>query len=326
MAGEVSFASFNLYNFQAVGQKVYGKIVEQAPYNRKRDWTREQVKVLDADVIAFQELWSRSCLEDVFNDPDLEGYELTFINNDGDPPWYGIAVALAVRKPWRVSRKENIKKFPFENITKIDEGDGEDDEVDVTINRFSRTIIDAHLVCEGNDDLPEINLLAAHLKAKLPTRVDAITKDQRRAIGSAISTIRRTAEAAALRWVLTEKMKATDTPIVLLGDLNDDPRSNTLALITEQPSLAPTSRGGDTALYSALQMQQLQSYRDVFYTHEYNRLKDTLDHILVSEQFFGASSDAIWRHVDTKVWNDFIGDKTAHTSDHGVIRAAYKPA
>ena len=54
-------------------------------------------------------------------------------------------------------------------------------------------------------------------------------------IGSAISTIRRTAEAAALRFILSEQMKQTQTPVIVIGDINDGQHSNTANILTEQP-------------------------------------------------------------------------------------------
>lgn len=318
MSGDISFASFNLYNFQVPGGDMRGTTVEQDDYDQKVEWTREQIRTIDADVIAFQELWNRQCLIDTFN--GISGYDLVFIQNS----WYDIAVAMAVRAPWTVEDKILHKSFPFDSLFKAEQPGGEDDEVDVRISRFSRTVIEVLITNDDEDDAPDIRVFAAHLKSKLGARLSGVSANYKKAMGSAVSTIRRTAEAAALRCILTDKMKNSDTPVVVLGDLNDDPRSNTLALLTEQPSLTLTARGTDVGLYSALQLQQLRSFRDVFYTHEFNRLKDTLDHILVSEQFFEPSSDAKWRHTETKVWNDFLEDERKYTSDHGIIRAEFK--
>lgn len=317
MSEHISFASFNLYNFQRAGADVRGTPVSQELYDQKLEWTRAQIQKIDADIIAFQELWDRRCLDDVFS--TIPGYELVFIKNT----WYDIAVAMAVREPWKIKSKENHKDFAFDGFFKAREEGGEDDEIDVKISRFSRTVLEVTLEHE-DDAVSDITVFAAHLKSKLPTTLRNVSAHYKKGMQSATSTIRRTAEAAALRGILTERMKNTDTPVVVLGDLNDDPRSNTLALITEQPSLALSAKGTDVGLYSALQLQQLKSFRDVFYTHEFNRLKDTLDHILVSEQFFEPSPDALWRHTQTKVWNDFLEDDEKYTSDHGIIRAGFK--
>ncbi|NJL56582.1 hypothetical protein HC928_16510 [bacterium] len=64
------------------------------------------VRLLDADIIAFQELWSKQCLEDVFKAADLaDRYQLCFIKDD----WYDIAVAAAVRKPWQITQTTTHK-------------------------------------------------------------------------------------------------------------------------------------------------------------------------------------------------------------------------
>ena len=321
MTTRLSFASFNLYNFQKAGSKVYSNTVSASLYDKKLNWTRERLIDIDTDIIAFQELWARECLDDVFNTPPLSNYQLVYIKDDS--AWYGIAVAIAVRKPWSIKSKELIKSFPFDALCKIDEGDGEDDEVDLRIKKFSRTIIKA-TISHPLVTLPDFTIFVAHFKAKLPTRVSSISSVHRSAIGSAISTIRRTAEAAALRWLLTNHMKGNNNPTVVIGDLNDDPRSNTLALLTQQPNQLINARGSDTSLYSTLQLQQLKSYRDVFYTHNYHNSKDTIDHILVSEELFEPSNKAIAKHIETRVWNDYIDDDHVHTSDHGIIKASFK--
>ncbi len=217
-----------------------------------------------------------------------------------------------------MEEKTTIKDFPFSNLLKVDEDDDEDDELEVNIKRFSRSVLKVTIKNGGET----IDVYAAHLKAKLPTKVKNITKKHQGAIGSAVSTIRRTAEAAALRWELTNAMKGNSNPVVLMGDLNDDPRSNTLAIITEQPTMSAKSSGRDTALYSTLQLEQLKSFRDVFYTHDYNNTKDTLDHILVSKEFFAPR--AKWKHKETKIWNDYIEDDDGASSDHGIIKTSFK--
>ena len=73
------------------------------------------------------------------------------------------------------------------------------------------------------------------------------------AIGAAISTIRRTAEATALRVLLTEVMKGTETPVIVLGDVNDGQHSNTVNILTEQPRylVGESRRCGHRALHGA---------------------------------------------------------------------------
>ena len=317
---DISIASFNLFNLQEAGGRVYRHVVTKAEYDAKIAWTAWMLQELDADVIAFQELWKASCLTDAFNAAgSSQQYKLVFIK----PSWRDMAVAMAVRRPWQLQSRRAIKKFPYSSLQKTDVGDGKDDEIEVRIDRFARAVLKVKICHSEDTEVPQISVFGAHFKSKLPTNVDIGPEIQRDTIGAAISTIRRTAEAAGLRWILTNAMKKTGTPVVVLGDLNDDPRSNTLSILTQQPSLSPSATGGDNALYSTLQMHQLNSFRDVFYTHEYNRLRDTLDHVLVSEQFFAGSPDHHWSLSDVRIWNDFIDDDRSDTTDHGVIRASF---
>ena len=320
---DISIASFNLKNLQAPGSRIYysKRNVSQREYEEKIEWTASILESLDADVVAFQELWRASCLVDAFEAANLSAdYELVFLK----PSWRNTAVALAVRKPWKVDRRRFFKKLPYRSMYKPDLEDGEDDEIKVLINRFSRAVLEVTIRHSEDTRVPQIHVFAAHLKSKLATKVDISSPTHRDTVGSAISTIRRTAEAAGLRWILTNRIKNTNVPVVLVGDLNDDPRSNTLAILTQQPSLAASATGSDVALYNTLQLQQLSSFRDVFYTHEYKGLRDTLDHVLVSEQFFSGSPDHHWSLSDVRIWNDYIDDVKPDTSDHGVIRARFK--
>lgn len=321
MAHKISFASFNLYNFQSVGKSTYSDHpVTTSEYNKKRTWTRKIVRELDADVIAFQELWSKSCLDQVFSTQDLKNYTLIYIK----PSWYNTAVALAVRAPWQVLSEQVIKDFPFTELVKIDDSEQEDDDFSMQINHFSRSILKVSIKHPTDVDNKAITVYACHLKSKLPTKVGSnIANANKTAIGNALSAIRRTAEATALRIILSEQLVGNSTPTVVMGDLNDDPYSNALSIITEQPTMTQQSRGTDKGLYNSLFLQQLLSFRDVLYTHEFKNHKGVIDHILVSEEFFEYSNDCIWKHKNTKIWNDHIEDGNDYSTDHGIIRSEF---
>ena len=331
---DISFATFNLYNLQMPGVKWYKNVYSEAAYGEKIEWSAGMLARLDADVIAFQELWSPQCLVDLFEAAGLaEEYTLHFIKDK----WYNIAIAAAVRKPWMVVARENHKNFPSNiNLNKPRSEDGEDDELEITIDRFSRTILQLAINHEDNQAgrkgaLPNIEVFVTHLKSKkptlLPTRSRAL-KGHQEAIGSAISTIRRTAEAAALRVLLTRQMKQTDRPVVVLGDLNDGTLSNTLSILTQQPPwrMYESSRVGnrnDVGLYTASVLQQMRSLRDVYYTHEFKGIQEVIDHVLVSEQFYDHSDRRLWSFQEMRVWNDYVEDGDKRTSDHGVVCARF---
>jgi predicted extracellular nuclease len=189
----------------------------------------------------------------------------------------------------------------------------------------------------------KVSVYVAHLKSKAPTRVwreDWYRADRSyyskhsQNLGYGVSTIRRTAEACALRMILTEEMKGNDNPVVVLGDLNDGQLSNTLNIISGQPNylLSGLSTGGsDTALYSTAALQEYRSLRDVYYTHIHQNIRESLDHILVSQEFYDNSKKRLWAFKGLDVVNDHLNadeHKTDGTSDHGIVRATfeYRPA
>ena len=149
------------------------------------------------------------------------------------------------------------------------------------------------------------------------------------ALGAGISTIRRTAEAVALRVLLTGVLKNTKTPVLVLGDLNDGQHSNTINILTEQPGyLVGGSVGGvDNGLYTAQTLQEYRDTRDVYYTHVHQGLRESLDHILLSEQFYDNSRRRVWVFDGLVINNDHLNyddHKEVGSGDHGVVQVYFK--
>ena len=150
----------------------------------------------------------------------------------------------------------------------------------------------------------------------------------RAAIGTALSTIRRIAEATALRILLDRAMEGNDKPTVVLGDLNDGQFTDTLAVLSGQPSfrvVAASTAGArsDTGLYTGVQLLQLRSLGDVYYTHEYRNVREVIDHVLVSEQFYDWSERRLWAFKEMRFLNDHVADGDRRRSDHGQVVARF---
>lgn len=132
-----------------------------------------------------------------------------------------------------------------------------------------------------------------------------------------------------MRFMLTEQMKGTRTPVIALGDINDGQGSNTANIPTEQPRylVGDSLGGGDVSLYTAQTLQVYRSTRDVYYTHIHQDMMESLDHILVSEEFYDNSRRRLWMFDGMTVNNDhlnFDDHKESGTNDHGVIVARFK--
>lgn len=330
----VSFTTFNLYNLNEPGLPIYTDADgwPQDVYDRKIDWTARLLRDMQSDVFGFQELWHRDSLSRAFDRAGLsDSYTLLV------PPGHAgqrIVCAGAVLTDILVGEPVWIDRFPADFILKSRGDDPQTEDMVVNIDRFSRPVL--RFVVRPRAQGPEISVYVCHFKSKGPTRIFRegwYSKDihgpHAEAIGAALSTIRRTAEATALRMMLTAEMKGTERPVVVIGDCNDGQHSNTLNILTLQPRFltALAEGGGDIDLYAGQTLQQYRSQTDVYYTHIFQDTRESLDHILVSQEFYDNSRKRIWAFDGLTIANDHLNDdghKISGTGDHGVVRAAFK--
>jgi endonuclease/exonuclease/phosphatase family metal-dependent hydrolase len=334
---EVSFASCNLYNINLPGLPIYTDKDgwSQEEYDKKVKWTGSILLTMKADVWGFQELWHHRALHASFDCAGLGNeYELLVPeNHEGQR----IVCAGAVKKRILVGEPKWIEDFPSNFILQSGGDDEQTSKISVSIAKFSRPVL--HLKIRPRSNGKVISVYIAHFKSKGPTKVynedwcknnETYYTKHTSALGSALSTIRRTAEAAALRMILTDEIKGNNKPVVVMGDLNDGQHSNTLNILTAQPNylLSGHSLGGsDTALYTVGTLQEYRSLRDVYYTHIYKNARESLDHILVSQEFYDNSRKRIWSFKGMEISNDHLNrddHKKTGTSDHGIVRATFE--
>lgn len=332
----LSVATFNLYNLNEPGLPVYtdteGWTADE--YALKIDWTARQLRTLKSDLFGFQELWHAQSLTKAFAATGFaDEYQLL---TPAAAKGTKIVCAAALRQGLLDGKPEWISEFPANFQLRSGGDDPQTPDIEVAIRGFSRPVL--HFRIRPRSDEPAIHVYVCHFKSKAPTRVfeEAWFKAAKRrygkhatALGAALSTIRRSAEAAALRWLLTQRSKGNHTPVIVLGDINDGQHSNTANILTEQPKyLVGESFGGsDIALYTAQTLQEYRDTRDVYYTHVHQDIRESLDHILVSEQFYDHSRQRRWLFDGLVVNNDhlnFEDHKADGSSDHGIIRAVFR--
>ncbi|WP_159586402.1 endonuclease/exonuclease/phosphatase family protein [Chelativorans xinjiangense] len=332
----LSIGTFNLYNLNEPGLPIYtdadGWSDEQ--YERKIDWTQRALRQLRPDVFGFQELWHAASVTRALEASGLtDDYDLLAPENANGTR---IVCAAIVRKGLLTGEAEWIEAFPEKLVLRSTGDDPQTPAIGVNIGSFSRPVLHFHI--SPREDHEPVHVYVCHLKSKAPTKVfreDWFNADQETYkkhqinLGAAISTIRRTAEAAALRFMLTERMKGTRTPVIVLGDINDGQQSNTANILTEQPRylVGDSMGGGDVSLYTAQTLQEYRSTRDVYYTHIHQDMMESLDHILVSEEFYDNSRRRLWMFDGMTVNNDhlhFDDHKESGTNDHGVVCATFK--
>ncbi len=337
---QLSFATFNLYNLNEAGVAVYTDRDgwSEDEHRRKIAWTAHQIQLMQADVVGLQELWHADSLQRALEASGEADRYTMVVPPDADGR--RIVCAALVRNGLLAGAPEWIADFPEGFLLRSSGDDPQTPQVSVTIRGFSRPVL--HFAIRPREAGPEVHVYVCHLKSKAPHQVFReawYRRDESRyqphtlALGSALATVRRTAEAAALRFILTERLKGNDTPVVVLGDINDGQHSNTANILTEQPRyLVGDARGGaDNALYTAQTLQEYRDTRDVYYTHVHQDIRESLDHILVSEQFYDHSRKRQWLFDGLVINNDhlnFDNHKESGTNDHGIVRASFrwKPA
>lgn len=333
---KLSIATFNLFNLNLPGQAMYTNAAgwSQAAYDLKIDWTARQVRLLAADVFGLQELWHADALGEALDASGLADEYDMLVPDEADGS--RIVCAALVRKKLLAGKPKWISAFPEAFVLRSQGDDPQTPQIEVNIRGFSRPVL--HFQIQPRKDGPQVHVYVCHFKSKAPTKVyteawykqDKATYSKHgKGLGSALSTIRRTAEAAALRFLLSESMKGNDTPVIVLGDINDGQHSNTANIITDQPRylVGDSEGGGDTALYTAQTLQEYRDTRDVYYTHIHQDIRESLDHILVSQEFYDNSRKRLWMFDGMLVNNDhlnFEDHKGLGTNDHGIVCATFK--
>lgn len=331
-----SVATFNLYNLQLPGEPMNpGQRPWTAEeFDRKLIWISGQLRAIDADVVGLQELWHRDALLQVLERGGLSDvYDVLAEPADGGR----IVCAALVRRGLLRGEPDWIDVFPDAmRLETNDHADLQAPGISVNVPGFSRPVLRFQVALRDAPPLTEV--FVTHLKSKLPTRIDQepwfdadpdLYKPHTTALGAALSTIRRTAEAAALRVLLTPVMKGTTTPVIVLGDVNDGQHSNTLNILTEQPNylVGESTGGADIGLYTAQTLQEYRDTRDVYYTHVHEDLRESLDHVLVSEQFYDNSRRRLWLFDGLAINNDHLEEedhRLTGAGDHGVVRVRFR--
>lgn len=342
MPTALTIATMNLLNLAAPGQVTHPSAtpLDQATYNKKIEWIAAKLDAIDADLIGFQEVWSAQALADCFKAAGLAS-KYTLIARDGPPGLVQVAAAVAKKFKVKTPAAEAwVRDFPDGfALKKRPPGPGEQlNTMEVLINQFSRPVLALDIEVEAGQML---RFLVIHLKSKLKMDLDieefsqAAIKPHATALGEALSTIRRTAEVAALRVMLNTALKETRLPLVVVGDLNDGHLSTTAAILAAQPPYrlfaasragAEPTKAGDVGLYSAQTLQQYRSLRDVYYTYDHENVMESLDHVFVSEEFYEHSPHAIWTFRELRVINDHVHFRKSNdkvVSDHGIVVARF---
>lgn len=316
MQQEIRLATFNVRNLVSPEIAYYDDLppYTQEEYDAKTAWIAEKIDQSNADVIGFQEIFSKKALSDVVAKTRQyrEAHLICFDQNTPPGPLKP-QVALLSRLPLAGSPQSH-RIFPrqFQITLPI---------TDTVINRFSRAVLEAPVFLPNGQIL---NVYVVHLKSKRPDFVSFVNKSDPYQYGLAAlrSLMRRAADALGIRTLVSEFRQNNALPVVILGDFNDFSLAVSTRLVTgeehesEQP-LSPFYR-----LYDCFEIQDSPDG----HTEGPSRLLEEngtprIDHIFVSEEFTGESGFLTGR-VRKMVYLQNEGDPdNPELSDHNLALA-----
>ncbi len=385
MSRQLTLANFNLRNWirPSSADKHYyfyspgrHNFYSAAQFKEKSAWVQQQLNMLDADIVAFQECFDEQSLLECIRGADghanskliiapLE--EATRETQGNQVVFNAPRVAIACRSNWHCTHWVAHQQFP-QNLSlqrSVSDGSNRTWQMGLRCNEqpldhFNRAVLEAHFESTENPKR-RICVFAAHLKSKRPLEAELegeldlaqyVIED---AVGRARSLMIRAIEACAIRALTANQIaKDPSVPVIVIGDLNDSPRSVSTHIAggDEVPRIhsdlvedheerqSQRMKLGDYQLHSALEMQTRKSHRDVLYTHIYNGHYDVLDHVFVSNHFVpkwmrdrhGGTQQPIGRVGSLRVYNDHllntelddlssreVGQSLHTLSDHGQL-------
>lgn len=320
----LTVATCNVLNLALPGRHFYPgqEPYSQSEYERKVGWLGERFQTLNADVLAVQEVWDETALQEAVN---RSGLRYKFVSVPGAENGLGQGGAQGTPRVGLVTRLaveavESLIDFPPQAVVNVP-GLG-------PYTRFERPPLHATLRLKNG---PCLHVITAHFKSKRPKFLSDAqgqpTEDRDdpavQALGSLRSLIMRGAEALAVRLKVIELLSRTREPLVMMGDLNDGPHSVTTQLVAATSQVAYDRGAYDNALFSAWDVQGESALRrDVAFSHIHQGFPEVLDQILVSEEFTAKSRRAIGEVKRVEVFNDHLFEGRSRTvSDHGFVRA-----
>jgi endonuclease/exonuclease/phosphatase family metal-dependent hydrolase len=324
MHQEIRFASFNAFNLALPGMVTYDNLppYTEAEYAAKIAWTAQQLDKMDADVIGFQEIFSPEALRAVlaqsrnYRDAELACFA----------PHAQVltpSVALVSRLPMvggALGVREYIA-FPPSLTAQLARGVASANAAP-PVSGFARPILHAQIALTA---ALIVNVFVVHLKSKRPDFHPGEQEDDPYHVGLANlrSAIQRDTEALGLRYLLTDLSWGKRVPMVVMGDFNDviDAVSTQIVMGAGRHDKADFNN----QLFDCYHIQSKNDpSRDVGYSTLHDNRYQTIDHILVSEEFNAASDFALGKVIGVRYLNDHLADKPAHASDHGQVVARIK--
>ena len=319
----IKIGTFNLFNLIKPGVNFYERDpLTEENYTKKIAWVANQLKEMDCDIVAFQEIFHSSALEEAIEKSGLySGLKPVLIQENEKE----LKPKVALVSKFPILQVNFITKFPKQCDLRYN-------KQEFPIHEFHRPILRAVIALPNGSDLI---VYAVHFKSNLSIIEEYQDRNDLFAFtaGKAKAAMMRTAEAAALRCLIIQDLKNTTNPLCVIGDFNDTIHGPiNRILIGEMPYDRVREREKQALyrmiLHNTYFITARRTFRDVFYTNIHGGMHEALDHILVSDEFLDENPDRIGTVEGLIVLNDHLSDferlpksQFYHKSDHGQVVA-----
>lgn len=339
----VLVATFNLYHFAAPGIYWHDRkptaTYSESEWNAKKTWVTAMLGEMNADVIGFQEVVSQEELRELLA---ANGYPYFYCPttprfDEDDPAIYTNAtVAIASRYPF-------VSAAPLAGVAGV--------PADTVIGeefKFSRMPADAVIDLPG---IGETRFFVCHFKSQGAfvddVVIDALagwddkirTTYMERAMAGVNQVAKRAAEAGAIYRMFRQSIDADpEARVVLLGDLNEDPASHTISILTQADrvwswgSVASNGIPEEFAylkhvykLYDAFNLVVMQGLTRP-HTHGGVNSGSTLDYVVVSNGLNPKNPRRRGEVTKVEVYDDHFAANLPkdRSSDHAPVIATIK--
>ena len=329
--GGVSFSisTFNLCNLQLPNKQMFGEFAwTPAQYQRKVGWIAEQLKAQPVAVMALQEVWSKTALQDVLKTAGLDAqYQIVCVDDESE-----MQVAAVVQRDWEIVSVDWITQFPAALDWRTDDARY---RMAVEIQHFSRPILKLRL---RGTDARTLTIFNAHLKSRRQTspgndRYYGTSADDWSDIGRALSGVRRLAEAAVLRLLVNQQLQQSTDAVVVAGDCNDRHPSGVSDLIRGDARFRRSAnnrsgRRADWGLYHLLDLEKDAQRADIknYITFHGDDELLALDHLFFSWHFHPRAAGHRWQLREWEVCSKHLASNKPYVSDHAMVVARFMDA
>lgn len=331
MSDRLRIASLNTLNLRLPGRPIYQDPgYTQEEFETKATWLAGMIDTLASQLVGLQEVFDEEALLEAVSrctGPPPRWIEAPEPRETPDLPRVALLSWLDA-----LGEVESVHRIPDGFAVRLPAAP-EIGLPETVHDQFSRPVLSATVdlaTGSGHRPLPA-RVYVVHLKSRRPNRASVpggpgedLDDPVVEARAHMRSLLMRAAEAGGLRALLLRDLHRTRMPVIVLGDFNDHAKAATTNLVAGRMAPKNLARR-DIQLYhaAALQAPNILTHR-IGYTKFHLGEPDSIDHILLSEEFLRDSRHAIAEVERVDYFNDHLSENGRLASDHGAIRASLR--